>query len=449
MAEKWLVVGGGFRGIVGAYLLASRKDDVVLLDGGTSLGGGLSSAYWKGFYLDKGCHLFDNSDDRTTAVLLDLLGDNVASVSVRYASVTNGTKVDGIAIPNLEAYGPEVGRDLLYELIHAAARPPGHCQNLQETLDARFGATAGRYLATAAYKMYRIDPARLDAEAFRLSPFRRIKFLADPVADLLKESPLFDDRVASSSEADTMRFYRDRARAYPHRNFYPKTHGLRGFFENAGERLHALGVSMQLGQTIERLEVTAHAAAIVLSNGEKITGDRVLWTSDTRTLEHVLMRGTTIADYVHSVPMVLHYFVIEKAAEGAYTYIQDFDVDDYFFRASVPGGYVANAHPEGLSYVCCEVPTTVESPEWQSPEAFAERAWAQLQRYGVVRSDRPLDTLTVKTPTSYWMPRVGYGNACKSITAHLEDTPRLVCADDLVFSKDDIVRSLLQVVADA
>ena len=32
MAKRWLVVGGGFRGIVGAYLLASADHDVVLID---------------------------------------------------------------------------------------------------------------------------------------------------------------------------------------------------------------------------------------------------------------------------------------------------------------------------------------------------------------------------------------------------------------------------------
>lgn len=444
MGEKWVVVGGGFRGIVGAHLLASRKDDVVLLDGGTTLGGGLSSAPWNGFYLDRGCHLFDNTDDRTTEILLDLLGDNVEPVAVRYASVTNGVMTEGIAIPDLGAYGETIARLILDELTEAAGRPYHESRNLQETLDARFGPTAGRYLASVAYKMYRIELAGLDAASFRLSPFHRIRFLPDAAADALKENPVFDDRVASSSQADPMRFYRARAGAYPHRHFYPKRHGLHGFAESAGVRLQQLGVAVRLGQGIERVELSAHAAAVVLLNGETIRADRMLWALDASALERALLRGSTIAPHVHAVPMVLHYFVIEGAAAGSLTYLQNFDADDYLFRASVPGGYVTSARLDGLSYVCCEVPTTLGAAEWRDAEAGAGRAWAQLQRHGVVRTDRPVDTLTVRTPTSYWMPRVGYGDACRMLTAQLKDAPRLVRTDDLVFSRSDIVASLMQ-----
>jgi phytoene dehydrogenase-like protein len=444
MGEKWVVVGGGFRGIVGAHLLASRKDDVVLLDGGKTLGGGLSSAPWNNFYLDRGCQLFDNSDDRTTAILLDLLGDNIEPVAVRYASVTNGVMTQGVAIPDLGAYGETIARQVLDELTEAAGRQYDESRNLQETLDARFGPTAARYLATVAYKMYRIEPADLDAAAFRLSPFRRIKFLSDAAADTLKENPVFDDLVASSSQADPMRFYRARAGAYPHRHFYPKRHGLHGFAESAGARLRELGVAMRLGQGIERVELSAHAAAAVLANGETIRADRVLWALDAGALERALLQENTIAPLVHGVPMVLHYFVIEGAAAGPFTYLQNFDVDDYVFRASIPGSYVANTHPDGLSYVCCEVPATVDSAEWRDVEGGAGRAWAQLQRHGLVRSDRPVDTLSVTTPRSYWMPRVGYGDARRALTARLQDTPRLVRTDDLAFSRSDIVASVMQ-----
>jgi len=448
MAERWVVVGGGFRGIIGAYLLASQGKEVVLLDGGKNLGGVLNSTNWKGFYLDKGCHLFDNSDDKMTAITLDILGDNVAPVSVRYASITNGIKADELAIPNLEAYGPAVGRDILHELVEASVAPDRACANLQQRLDARFGTTAGRYLAAAACKMYRAEPVSLEAESFRLTPFRRIKFVADPVADVLKGNPILDDRVASSSQSDPMRFYRDRAGMYPHRNFYPKAHGLRGFCEQAQERLSKLGVSVLLGQAMERLHINSNKSTVVLSNGEEISGDRMLWTSGLEALEKFLGAGRAIAEYIHHVPMVLHYFVIEKSAEGPYTYVQNFDLKDYVFRASVPGSYVAGACPEGLSYVCCEVPTTMDSPEWHRPEEFAERAWGEIQRHGVVRADRPVEALTVKVPTSYWMPKVGYGEASKKLAVPLKDEPRFVRTDDLVFAKNDIISSLLQLIGD-
>ena len=56
--ERWLVVVGGFRGITGKRSSVNQRS--------RHLGGALYSANWQGFYLDKGCHLFDNNSDITT-----------------------------------------------------------------------------------------------------------------------------------------------------------------------------------------------------------------------------------------------------------------------------------------------------------------------------------------------------------------------------------------------
>ena len=205
MSKRWLVVGGGFRGIMGAYLLASQGKEVVLIERSSNLGGVLYSADWKGFSLDKGCHLFDNNSDMTTSILMDILQNEVEPVYVSYASITNGIKTDEIAIPNLAAYGAKSAQNILNELLATLAQPNSSCKNLQEKLDTRFGETAGQYLASAAYKMYRTAANELDADAFPLTPFRRIKFLDDPIANVLKESPTLDERIAASSQNDPMR----------------------------------------------------------------------------------------------------------------------------------------------------------------------------------------------------------------------------------------------------
>jgi hypothetical protein len=415
---RWLVVGAGFRGIVGAYLLASQGHEVTLRDGANTLGGVLNSSPWKGFYLDKGCHLFSHSGDRAAEVLLDLQVNDTAPVAVRYASVTNARKTDGLAIPNLESHGRYTANAIRCELLQAVAEPARPCTNLKQALGARFGPTAAGLLASIAHKIYRAVPESLDACGFPLTPFRRIKFLPDLEAEALKADPVLDDRVASA------------LRAGAKRHFYPGRHGLRGFCDRAEERLKQLGVTLELGRPLENLDdVDAHC---------------VLWTSGLPALEKLGTGGDTVARHVHHVPMVLHYFVIEKSAEGPYTYLQDFDLDDYVFRTSVPGNYAPHSCPEGLSYVCCEVPTTLDSPEWRDPAAFAERAWAEVRRHGVVTSAQPIESLSVKTPTSYWMPRVGYTQAAAKLGDFLAAKASLQCMDELVFSKNEIVRAMLE-----
>ncbi|MDJ0677010.1 MAG: NAD(P)-binding protein [Calothrix sp. MO_167.B42] len=446
MSERWLIVGGGFRGIIGAYLLASQGKEVVLIERIPHLGGVLYSANWKGFYLDKGCHLFDNNSDITTSILMDILQGEVEPVSVRYASIINGIKTDGIAIPNLATYGEKSVQNILNELLAVLDKPNSSCTNLQEKLDARFGETASNYLASAAYKMYRTAAAELDADAFPLTPFRRIKFLDDSIANVLKESPTLDERIAASSQNDPMKYYRDSAQTYSFRNFYPKEHGLRGFCEKAKQRLEELGVTTIMGYGIEKLNFTSSQATVILSNGEEISGDRILWTAGIEPMGKLLGYSEEISKYIHHVPMVLYYFVIPKDMEGQYTYLHNFQQEDIFFRASVPGSYGIKTCPAGLSYVCCEVPTTLNSPQWHSPEDFVELVWKELQQYEVVREGRPLDTLTVKTPTSYKMPKVGYQDIITKITDSLKTEHRIIGADQWDFSKNDIINSLQNVL---
>lgn len=445
MVERWLVIGAGFRGIVASYLLASKGKDVVLLERSQHLGGVLYSADWKGFYLDKGCHLFDNSCDIKTSIIMDILEGEVEPVPVTYASVTNGIKTDGIAIPNLAVYGKPKVQNILYELLESSSKPESSCQTLQEKLDTRFGATTGQYLVHVAEKIYRIAASNLEADSFPLTPFRRIKFLDDSIANTLKEIPILDDRVAASSQADPMKFYRDRAKVYPFRNFYPKEHGMRGFCEKAKQHLEKVGVSMIMGCSIERLNFNKSNAIVTLSNGENISGDRVLWTAGIEAIAKLLGNGD-IAQYIHHVPMVVYYFVIDKDVEGKYTYLHNFDRDNLFFRASVPGSYGRHACSPGLSYVCCEVPTTLDSPEWHHPEEFTERVWTEMQKYEVVKQGQPIDSLIMKTPTSYKMPKVGYSEAVKNITDFLINESPIFGAEQWDFSKNDIIQSLQNLI---
>ena len=452
MAERWLVVGGGFQGIVGAYLLSRAGHDVVLIDGaktGADLGGIMSSRIWKGFFLDFGCHLFANTDDKPTAVIMDLIGeDNVHPVKVSYASIINRQKTEGFAIPDLESYGEDSTRQILDQLLEAVAvcHAPSS-KDLQGALVARFGPIAGSYLSDAARKMYQIEPTEISDDAFGMTLFQRIRIAEDSVADILKESPKLDARVASSSQADPMRFWRDKAQKFPFREFYPNQHGMRGFCERASNRLQELGTSLQLGQSVERVRLANDRASISLANGEQFTGDHVLWTSGIEALGKALGLGDSITRHIHHLPTVLYYFVIEEGTEGPYTYIHDYDMEDLVFRASAPGTYGTNVCPEGLSYVCGEVPTKLGSPLWNNPESFASQVWDEFQLYDVVRCPQPSNLLTMKAQSSYKLPKTGYRQAAAQFLKGVEGHPRLTLTDQWIASRNPIIVSLQETLS--
>jgi phytoene dehydrogenase-like protein len=448
LSDKWLVVGGGFRGIVGSYLLAKRGREVVLAERGKQLGGVLNSAEWQGYYLDKGCHLFDNDSDAETAITLELMRQEYIHVQVVYASITNGMKTDGIAIPDLQAFGAECARDILFEVTRASTGK-GDRQgdgNLREVLNGRFGVTAGHLLGEAARKMYQIDICELAANSFRLTPFNRIRVVNDEMAEVLKQSPELDARIAASSQGDPLKFYRDRAGGFPFRNFYPGKLGLRGFCESAGECLDEQGVRVLMECGLEDLKFESSGAQAVLSNGETVAADNVLWAAGIEPLARFLGLEELVGRYLHQVPMVIYYFMFEKNIEGEYTYQRNYDPEDLFFTASLPGKYGPGTCPEGFSYVCCEVPTTVDSAQWANPDASARRVWQELVRYSVVTGGEPLHTLAVKVPTTYKMPKVGFDTLLDAIWGEVGRESPILGVEDWEFSKNDIIRDIEQIL---
>lgn len=445
MKESWLVVGGGFKGIIGAYLLASQGKKVTLVERGNNLGGVLNSAYWQGFYLDKGCHLFSNDSDATTEIVMDILQGKFESVSVSYASITNQIKTEGMAIPNLASYGKESVNKILCELIACLNKSEFDCETLQEKLTVRYGNTACHYLEQAVNKMYGINSRDLDADAWGF-PFRRIKFLDDSVANILKESPILDNKIAVSSQSDPMKFVRNRAKAHSFRVFYPKEHGTRGFCEQARQRLTEMGVNILLNAELQKIDFSASEIKVSLADGEVALCDRILWTAGIEVASKFFGCDESIKPYIHNVPMILYYFAIAKNIEGKYGYVHNFDAEDLFFRASVPGSYGKNNCPEGLSYVCCEIPTKFNSSVWNNPEKFTDRVWQEIQEYQVVKGDRYKDVLTVKIPTSYKLQKVGYKQAIEQINRSLSTENRLIGADKWDFSKTDIIQSLNEIL---
>lgn len=441
---RWIVVGGGFRGIVTADLLRARGNKVVLVERAQDLGGVLVSRQWNGFWLDNGCHLFANDDDESTAVTLTILGDAAAPVAVRYASVTNGVKTDGTAIPDLAAYGPEYAQRIQTEL--TGAGDDGACRNLRERFDVRFGRTAGALVDSAFHKVYRIESSKVEADALRLTPFRRIQFLEANKARALKGlSSALDQRVAAPSQDDPMRYSGATKQGYPHRNFYPIGRGMRTFGELAAARLKSVGVDLQLGVGIAGLKEHSSGVELKLADGRVLEADHVAWTATTDAFARLQGMHDAISPYTHRLAMVLYYFAIPKDAEGPYTYVHDFDRDHRVYRASVPGSYALDACPPGQSYVCAEVPTSLESPEWDDPDALRDVIWDEVRALGVAQGI-PIDACHAKVAGAIVLPLIGYSEALRKALAQFEGSEKTVGLFESDYGKTNIIRSVRETI---
>ncbi len=444
----FLIVGGGFRGIVAAYYLAAAGHKITLVEGAPFLGGVMHSGKWNGFYLDKGCHLFSNDNVEVTGVLLDILDRAVVPVKFRYASVTEGRLSEGFAIPDLTVLGSERCSRILYETIEAATRDNGDGANLAETLVRRFGPSAAEALGRAAAKMLRAEPAELDPSVLRTANFGRARIVPDGEAALLKTIPELDKRIAGSSQGDPFRYTPEAKAVYPHRNFYPAQRGMRGFCDAAERYLVDAGVALCLGTRIDSVSIQGESVVSRFSNGTERAFDRVIWSADLGLLSALLFGANSLADLQHNVPMVLYYFVLPENQVGPYTYLHDFSPEHLTFRISAAGRYGRQVKPDGTTYVCCEATTELDSPLWTDPQAHAEEVWREAKDLGAVFGVRPEAMHVLKTPVSYRVGKPGYGHVVEELAKSIAALcPRILVDAQGAFYRNDILRDLRRLAA--
>ena len=445
--KRWIVVGGGFRGIVGAHFLAKAGCAVTLLERAGYMGGVLHSQEWEGLYLDKGCHLFDNVYDESTTIMHEIMGDEVMPVTVKYASVTEGIKSEGVAVPDYSQRGRAFQERVLLEVVEAAADRKD-ASNLAELLTARYGPTLGEALGVAAAKMFQADPVGLDASAFSSTPFARIRIVGNEAAMVLKESPALDERIAVPSQDDPMKFYRHRATRYPYRNFYPRGKGLRTFCERSLEHLRQLAVDVRLGESVEAIWEEGPQMNLATSSGGRLEADRVLWTMDTGSLCRLLFEDDPLEDLRHDVPMAVHYYRCPREDVGDYTYIHDFSEDSLVFRGSAPGMYGDQTDEKGATYVALEIPTAIGSPVWEDPDSYRDSVWQEAKALGIVNGKTWSAHTVLRAPVTYRLGKVGFSAAKNEGTERVGIfSKRIVLSDSTAFSKAGIVSDLRDIAS--
>ncbi len=445
-SKHWIVIGGGVKGIVGAYLLSKNNNKVTLIDRAEKIGGVLRSEKWDTFYMDKGCHLFDNESDLTTKLAMEIMDNEVVPVNVKYASFVNDQKTSGIAIPNLGSFSDDICKNILWESLNMIKAPKNNPKSLFEHISNIHGETVAEILDAFIKKTHIISSKDVDPISFNLLPYKRIKFLDDKIGRVLKQSAYLDEKIAISSTENLMEFYKEKAKLYKYRNFYPAKNGLTLFCDKSYEKLLNLNVDFKLNQGPFKVNFGKKGVDLIFdSSDETISGDHILWAGSQEYLGDTFGIENDLKNFVHSVPMILYYFQVDKKSICDYSYIHNFNSDDYTFRVSFPTNYNKKLYPGNDAIVCVEVPVKLNSDIWKSPDLFTNKIWRELGELDLINAHKYKKVKILQTPVSYKIPKKGYSKEIKKITKML---PKDIVygASEWEFSKNGIINSLYKII---
>jgi len=428
----FIIAGAGYRGILAAAILRKKGYQVVLIDAANQLGGVLFGGQWKSFQLDLGCHMFDNTNPEHTLLLQEIFGDIMDPIEIRYAGRTAGSWHENFTVPSLRQASVPAAQ-LLADLIDAKTRPQQPVHNYAHYLANRFGRSAGRLLVDACRKKVHFDPTLLDPVANRVVLFERVNMFEQQITLFLKQLPALDEVLAAESHDDPMRFYPAAKAVYPYRNFYPRG-GTNQFCLRAGQYLQQIGVQVLPGRKIEQFT----DGLVTLDNNEQIRCKKLFWTLELEKAEKLLTSASALEPFIHPVPMVLVYFEVPISAISDYTYVHDHSDDTACFRISAPGKYSRQVI-NGLSYICCEIPTSLDTAYWQHPDLFIEQFWQEAQLMRLIKPGaRYSDVKIMKAPVTFKLPKLGFSAVEQQVRHRLNAQPNLILTDTSYFSTQDI-----------
>lgn len=407
--NKWLVIGGGVKGIFAAIILRKRGYDVCLIEAAPHLGGILYSSEWNGLFIDKGCHLLDFSNNDIANIYDSILGEEKVPVYRKYASINRGVKTDGIAVPDLSTFSKDERSRAIKELNECQVSLSNSNHSLKQGLQERYGNTIASYLYQAVKKLTTYLPEELSAEAIHSLPMERIRISSDEHMRELKKNPVLDAVLAVSSESNPLEFYPEQS-DFPCRNYYPANKGMRGFCEAAKKYLEAIGVNIITNCSIKNIAIKNNMLHVDDAKQEFVS-DKAYWALPPSLFCRIMNIENPWQNCSMPVSMLIVTFSVKPEHIAAYTYIHDYTTETMIFRASTPGSYGQQLNKNGDTYLCAEIAARKESDIWNSTESYIDMIWLELKQIGLIDElANYIDFVIEKLPVAYMLQGKSWQN---------------------------------------
>ena len=405
------VVGGGLSGIT--HALANAGEDVTLFEYSKQLGGLLIPWYENGLYLDKGCHVFDRTDQAEINLYDDVLGKDYLDLDMTYASVTEEGVREGMAMPSFQGR-----KDLDYLTCDfLRSREELSKQKALETvhdwLIQRYGQKLCALLAPMVKKFSRKPPSEMDVSSVKsLCDFERIELDGAEITKYLKRiNEQLDAALALPSTSSPYHFYPNSDNGYRGRNIYPAKKGLQGFVEKLDAYLKEKKVKVLYDQKLTGLKVQNDGTIVLIDeSSSEVHLDRLIWCAPESHLQNLLLKTNDLQNWAIPTPLICYFFIIpyREEEQNPLTFYHDYRSESKIYRAATQGIYGKQVNRNGETYVCAEVPVSDSaSAIWGNPEKYTDDIWMEMLEVGVV-SGKFNSVLVKKASQSIKIFRTGY-----------------------------------------
>ena len=410
------IVGGGFRGLITAYLALKKGLTVALIDSSPDLGGFLNSFDWNGYVVDRGVQLFDSVPRELENIVTNDLGINVDQIDFTYGSVFDGITTPGFALPDFSNISRKDKSKILLELIETLEQPDADINNLDNFLCHRYGPTAASYYRASFKNIYRLPTQKADISALTQTAFHRIHFLNDKLSLELKKNPSLDMKLAARRVVI--------GKVDEFVSFYPSSGGMRSIVTAFENKISDLGGVLQPKYDIADITGDDDSGYVIESSSpgvRRFLSKKIVWCAPVSKLEEILLSRNIISKLEHGTPMVSCAFEVPSSAVNNFTYFHQFSANTLVYRSSAMGVYSNQIKADGKTFVTAECPTDKGTEFWNNPEKFMQDVWDELVSMELIKHGEILPNVRFFSclPSTHRIPLVGHENALGNFEKHM------------------------------
>ncbi|MAF97987.1 MAG: hypothetical protein CMH26_05055 [Micavibrio sp.] len=405
MGKKYIISGAGFRGFCDALeLLKNPENEVHIIESAPFFGGIAYSREVKGFYVDKGVHVFDSIPKDLGEIVNEIMDGQTKEIEFVSASAFNGQVTEGFSLPDLSSLNESTKEQIKRELLQIAKEgsKEDQAQNLKEVFYTKFGDTAGAIFSQIFEKTYSISPEEIEPSGMSVTSLHRLKFLDDAEMVELKKDPWLDTVLAARRKS--MAPLDDLVSLYP-----SDGKAMKGWCDRAVPWLEKKGAKISLGEKIISIKDKDNSVEVHTDKGTYEV-DQVIWANDNiEGLASALGFEFDIKSYQYGTPMLFATMITDVDKIKDFTYVQNFNLERLTFRSASAGLYSGQVNEQGHSFITCECPAVIGSEDWEKPESIIDDLWKEMKDLGVVASNAELhDYEIVRIPSTFKPPKIGY-----------------------------------------
>ena len=374
-----VVVGAGVSGLTLAYQLARQGYRVTVVERDPVVGGLARSWHYGDFHFDVGPHRFHTENTRVANFIRDILGDEALEIQRK-----SGVRMFGGF--HEWPLRPSVLLSMPFSLMLRGARDMLRREHMDgESFEADVINKYGRTLYSIFFEPYTEkflfhSPRVLHRDWGRAGVNRAVidqRASADNLWSLLKTT-LLPKPVETTF-------------------LYPPT-GVGRFSVKLAEGIARAGGGVMLGSPVSGLETNGSSITGVLTGGERLPCNGVVWTAPITLANAFLGLEGVKLDFLATI---FYNFEIRKPAKLDFQWTY-YGGDEIFSRVSIPVAFAKTMAPPGTHGLCVEVTCRQNDARWTNPESLVQPVIADLVRTSTI--DRAQDVSAVhieRMPQTY------------------------------------------------